>query len=605
MERMGSSLMIALRWKRLDAITHRRDVRGDLRRRGTYCHVLSASNGSAVRLVGVGGDDRPVRRRRGRSLRTHRLRSDELGVGVSAGLPSPFRSNAALPPRRASTIAATDISHRSVSAALWGILGTLFRIVLQIGAQVALARILGPEQFGLFAVALVVVAFSSFFADVGLAYGLIQRQPLSDDDVRFVFTWQLVLGTVVSVLLLASVPYAVSFYGDPRLGTVLSWLSVSCLINAFGATSNALLRRAMDFRSVHIAAVVSYAVGFFGFGIPMALAGFGVESLIAAYLVQSTLAAAMTFARARHPVRPLFGHADARGILGFGAAVLGTNLINWVMTSLDRIVVGRMMSFTAAGLYSTMHNFITAPTVQALSVLQGVLYSASSSVQSSRLKLHRGFRTMFGAVGLFVAPVFFAVAAVAETFIAVLYGTKWTGGGVVLAPLAIAMPAFLLMGMAVPALWASGNTNRELKLQIPIALVWAVVLVTVASSRSLAALGWAVCALYYVRAAVIIVATCRVVRLPVRMLPSLLAAAAWVTLAVALVAWGIDRGLAAMVPSPPARLALVVVACALAMAVSLRAVRGSIRPEVADLIGRIVLRLPAPARRVARLVLPV
>jgi O-antigen/teichoic acid export membrane protein len=497
-----------------------------------------------------------------------------------------------------------DISNRSVSAALWGVAGMASRVLLQVGSQIALARILGPEQFGLFALALVVVAFSSFFADVGLAYGLIQRRSLSDDDVRFVFTWQIVLGAAATMLLLAAAPIVSEFYGDDRLGPVLAWLSISCLINSLGATSNALLRRAMDFRSIHLAAVSSYAIGFFGLGIPMALAGYGVGALIAAYLVQTALAAAITYVRSAHPLRPLFLHPDARGIMGFGLTVLATNLINWLMTSADRLVVGRTMSITAAGLYSTIHNFITAPTVQALSVLQGVLYSASANVQRSRRRLRKGFCTMFGAVGLFVTPVFFAVAAVSDTFVAAVYGAKWAGGGVVLAPLALAMPALLLMGMAVPALWATGNTRSEFQLQIPIAVLWIVVLLLVAPTGSLAALSWTVCTLYYVRAAIIIAATCRALRLPARAVPGLLGAGAAVTTTVTAAAWLVDRSATAWVPDVHSRMVIVIAACAITMAGALRLFRPLVRPEIVELVDRIVDRLPVALRQAARILLP-
>jgi O-antigen/teichoic acid export membrane protein len=490
------------------------------------------------------------------------------------------------------SISNRDIAERSVNAALWGILGTLLRVLLQVGAQVALARLLGPDPFGLFAVALVVVLFSGFFADVGLSYGLIQRKSVTDTDIRFVFTWQMVLGAAVTVAIFSIAAPVAAFYADPRLVRVLQWLSLTCVVNAFGSTSNALLRRAMDFRTLQLAAVFSYLVGFFAVGIPLALTGFAVEALVAAFLVQSALAAGIAFLRARHPIRPLFSHHDARGILGFGATVLGTNLVNWAMTSLDRIIVGRTLSISAAGLYSTMHNFITAPTVQVLSVVQGVLYSASANVQESRRRLRKGFRTMFGAVGLFVTPVFFAVAAVADTFVQVVYGQKWVGGEVVLAPLAVAMPAFLLMGMAVPVLWASGQTKQEFRLQIPLAFVWAIVLLGVAQTRSLAWLSWAVCLLYYARAVIIVAATCRAVHIPVAIVPRLLKAGAVVTGIVTGVAWFADRGLAVLVGSPHARLPLVILACAAALVASIRLASPLIRADVRALLARIAARIP-------------
>ncbi len=485
-----------------------------------------------------------------------------------------------------------NLGRRSISAVLWGALGAIVRTGMQIVSQVVLARILGPEQYGLFAMGMVVVLFSTFFADVGLAYGLIQRKVVSDRDIRFVFTWQMLLGGAVTLALITGSEWAGRFYDDARLADVVFWLSWTCLINSLGASAQCLLRRDLDFKTVNVAAMLSYAVGFLGFGIPMALMGYAVQSLVVASLVQSILAATICFVKARHPITPLLWHRDAFEIIRFGATAFATNLINWVMSSLDRLVVGRTMSMTAAGLYATVSNFITSPSVQLLALLQSVLYSASSRVQDSPEQLRRGFRTMFGVVALFVGPVFISIAAVAPTVMQAVYGAKWTGGEVVLAPLAAAIPGYLLMGMAVPALWASGNVTKEFLLQIPIAIVWVVALLLISQTGSLSALGWSVCALYYLRAAVIVAATLKALDVRASEIPRLLEAGVIATALVATVAWLSEHFLLSVLPAAPLRLVAIAAICAIALPIAVRLVSRLVRPEVVDVITRLSERVP-------------
>lgn len=87
---------------------------------------------------------------------------------------------------------------RSVDALAWAAGGTAARMVMQIIAQIVLARLLGPEQYGIFAIGAIVVGFSNFLSDVGLAYGLIQKDKVDADDIRFVVCWQWILGSVVA-----------------------------------------------------------------------------------------------------------------------------------------------------------------------------------------------------------------------------------------------------------------------------------------------------------------------------------------------------------------------------------------------------------------------
>ncbi len=485
-----------------------------------------------------------------------------------------------------------DLKHRSISAVLWGALGAFLRAGLQIVSQVVLARLLGPEQFGLFALALVVVFFSTFFADIGLAYGLIQRKVVKDEDIRFVFTWQVLLGTAITALLFFLAPLVATFYDDPRLVPVMRWLSLTPLIGALGATASVLLRKDLNFKSINLANVVSYAVGFLAFGIPMALLGFGVEALIAAFLVQAGVQALYQVVARPHPKRPMFWQPSAKELLNFGGTVLATNVINWVMSSVDRVVVGRVMSMTEAGLYSTVHNFISGPTVTVLSLLQSVLYSASARVQDNQQSLRAAFRTMFGIVGLAIVPVFFTVAVVASTFMHAVYGERWIGGEVVLAPLALAMPAFLLMGLSTPILWTAGKVRQEFQLQIPIAIVWTAVLLAVSRQESLALLSWSVCALYYLRAGVIIIATIRAVELRVVEMATVLAPGVLVAALVMAAAAATDRGLADVLANPVLRLAAVIGVSAVTFTVMLKAIRPLLQTDVHAFLLRLAERVP-------------
>ena len=485
-----------------------------------------------------------------------------------------------------------NLGGRSITAMLWGTGGAAVRIVLQVVSQIALARLLGPELFGIYAVALVVILLAGLFGDVGLAYGLIQKPSVSNEDIRFVVTWQVLLGVLVALILWTGASAIASLYGDPRVAPVIAALAPVCLVNAASATSGALLRREMDFKTLNIAAVVSYAVGYIGVSIPLALAGAGVGALVAGFLIQSSVLAAIQYVRCRHPLRPLLWYPEAKGQLGFGLTVLATNLVNWAMTGVDRAIAGMSLGVSAAGLYATAHNLISTPLLTVLSLLQSIFYSASAKVQDDKTQLGRGLETLFGTVLLFAAPVFFGVAGCAETIFLTLYGTKWSGGGVVLAPLALAMPAQLLMGLATPVLWASGATRREVQIQIPVALVWILVLWLIAQWSSLALLAWAVCALFYVRAGLIVGATLTAIRWPTQALLQTCRPGLAVTAFVGLASLMVDSALSPALGHGPLLLILDVTACALAFLLGLRLIAHRISNDILRLMAELSRRIP-------------
>ena len=493
------------------------------------------------------------------------------------------------------------LTSRSISGALWGGAGMTMRIALQVFAQIALARILGPEQFGLFAVGMTIVMFSVFFVDVGFAIGLIQKKELTDDDVRFAFTVHLVLGiAVTAAVFLAAHPIA-ALMNDPRAAPVIQWLSLTCLLNSLMTPGTALLKRELRFKALNLAGVVSYAIGFVGIGLPMALAGAQVEALIAANVSATAINAAIVYACTRHPIGLLPWYPGARGLVGFGAAVFATNLSIWAMTSLDRLFFGRYMSMSAAGLYSTMYNFISVPASSALSAMQSVVYAASARVQDDKQRMGFALRTLIALSMLVIAPVFVSAAAVADTIVFGLYGHKWAGGGELLRPLALAMPALVMTGLATPILWAAGYITTELKLQVPITIVWVVALYLAATSGQLELAAWVMMVLYTIRGVVMVGATASALGEPARLLLSGMRSGAAVTVAVAGAVWAADAAARQLLGHPALWLAVDVAVGAVALPVALYGVRrwtpDGVRRLMSGLFDKLPQRFGAPLSR--------
>lgn len=395
-----------------------------------------------------------------------------------------------------------DIGSRSITAIFWGGGGAVARILLQFGTQVVLARLLGPEQYGLFAIGAVVVSFSNFFADIGMAYGLIQKEKLVDTDLRFVTTWQFFIGTGVTLTLGLSSQYIAAFFGDPRAGPIVEVLAIICLINALAAPSLNVLKRKLDFKHIQMAQLTAYVVGYMAIGIPLAIYGWQVWALVVAWIAQSTVLLLILYAYVRHPIRPLFWCDDARNLSKYGLTVLVTNLINWTINNIDRVIIGRVFPSKDIGLYASSYNMLYNPTSSLLAVVQPVFFSASSRLNDEKHRIATGYRSLIGGITLFVLPAFVGLSAVSDTFALALYGDAWRSLGQTLRPLALAMPLFLLWGITTPLLWTGGGPQREFKTQLPLAIVW-IAVAWGAAQISLVAVAWAVLGLFACRFVVI------------------------------------------------------------------------------------------------------
>src|SRR5215213_7279061 len=76
----------------------------------------------------------------------------------------------------------------------WSAFTTVARFALQLAAQVALARMLGPGNFGVYGIGLAVLTFVGFLSGASFSYSLMLQPTLTRDDIRFSFTWQMMAG---------------------------------------------------------------------------------------------------------------------------------------------------------------------------------------------------------------------------------------------------------------------------------------------------------------------------------------------------------------------------------------------------------------------------
>lgn len=360
-----------------------------------------------------------------------------------------------------------------VAAVKWSAVSTAARFTLQLLAQVVLARTLGPDIFGVFAIGMVVLTFATFVSGFGFSWSLLQRTTLQDQDIRFAWTWQLIVGAMTTLALYLLAPVLAQYFREPRAEAVIEWLSLACLLTAAAAPATYLLQRDLNFRAVGLVQVGSYAAGYVAVGMPMALMGWGASSLVAAWLVQAAVQLVASYALKPHPVRPLLWYPGAATAVGTGRMVFFTNIINWVLNNMDRVLIGRLLNAQALGLYNVAYNLATMPNTLLLGALQPAFLAAGARLQNEVQRLGRAYLQMLATILVLGVPVFVFLAFVSADLVRFLYGPQWSGAAWVLGILFLSMPAYVIWGISTPVLWNTGRKHYEFALQLPVAAVGA------------------------------------------------------------------------------------------------------------------------------------
>ena len=395
-------------------------------------------------------------------------------------------------------MSSTGLASRALRGVRWNYLGTVGRIAATFVSQIALARLLGPEQFGLFGYAFLTVTLLALVVEMGLQNALVQVPELRDEVVAIACGRLLLAGGVAATgtFLLAD-EIATHVFAAPAAAPILRGMAPTLVVGAASAAATAILSRDIEFKVIQVAGLASYVIGYLVVGIGAALMGLGVWSLVLAWHVQTVLACAIMVVRSPRslipasPLRPL-------PIARFGSVVMVTNMVNWVIDNGPHTAIGRWLGASSLGLYTVANNIVKVPADHLVRSLQSVLFPLAARAQGNDAGIRRAYLTVLGGVGVLSFPTFTFVALQAEPMVLLLLGPKWLAAAGVLVPLSLAMVLHAVEALCGPILGGRGEPRAELRIKI-VMLALTIAVLAVTARWSLLAVGWGVALVFLAR----------------------------------------------------------------------------------------------------------
>jgi O-antigen/teichoic acid export membrane protein len=320
-----------------------------------------------------------------------------------------------------------SLGDRTARAAQWRLAASVIGAASQFAVGVLLARLLAPADFGLVALAFVVLGLARPLGDLGIGSAVVQRAELTDRHVRTAFTFSVLLGLAVAIVIILGAPLGSFVVRDPKVTSVLRVLAIGFAVGGTAVVAGALLRRQLDFKTQFFIDTTSYVLGYGGVAVTLALTGQGVWSLVWGGLAQTLLASCAQLAVTRHSIRPLLARRELRELLHFGFGASVNACVNYVALNADSFVVGRWIGATGLGLYNRAYGLMNLPYTYAASVMSSVLFPAFAQVQRESARVRGAFLLLTQLTAMIAAPAMGTLAIVAPHLVRALYGSQWTG----------------------------------------------------------------------------------------------------------------------------------------------------------------------------------
>lgn len=301
--------------------------------------------------------------------------------------------------------------------------GQWLRFAIQLGSMAALARLLEPGDFGVVSMVMAIAGIATLIGDFGLSMASIQSKELSNTQRSNLFWINAALGALLGgVVFMAAGPLA-AFYGRPELVAVTQSLATVFLLNALAAQFRAEASRRLQFRWLAFSDVAAQLIAMV-VAIQLALTGFGYWSLVA----QQVTVAAVNLPTLVLAARWLPGlptrHAGMGTLLQFGANTAAVQLVNYLSSNVDSILIGRLYGPTALGLYDRAFQMFRLPLMQVAAPMTRVAFPILSRIDDDPT-FDRYIQRAQMLVAYVMGGAFFVAILMADPLVEIVLGPGW------------------------------------------------------------------------------------------------------------------------------------------------------------------------------------
>ncbi len=341
---------------------------------------------------------------------------------------------------------------------------SISRTISQIGTWIAtilIARMLSPDDYGLVGMSGLLVGILTLVGDFGLTASIVRKESVNHRELS-ALSWQFVIfGGFLSCLIYLSAPLGCKFWNEPELLNLIRLSALSYFITSLGQVPSALMQKKMRFKeygfTLSLAAIVGSVVS-----IVLAYNGFGAYSLI-----WGTIGVAVTKLILVHmyePFRPiwLLFTKESKGHLKFAAAMIGERYLWWYYSNCDNWLASKFIGKSGYGAYSMAFHLASMPISKIASIINPVVLPTFSQIKTEQEREYF-FLKVLKYLSYLSFPVFVGFFWVADDFVGVLLGEKWSDSVIVFKALSLIFPLRILAMLNSPLVCSIGRPDVGLK----------------------------------------------------------------------------------------------------------------------------------------------
>ncbi len=364
------------------------------------------------------------------------------------------------------------IKARVLHSLKWMILARGITQLIRWSVTFFVIRLLMPEDYGLMAIADVIVSFLVLFSSAGFASSIIQKQSVNDQQLSALFGVIVLVNLLLMALLWFATPSISAFYHDERLIEVFHWMLIGFMFGSFDSVPNAILSKQMQFKTLSVISVIATLISSLSTLI-MAIQGMGYKALLFGYLIDIGLQCILKNIAIKRLILPSLQFSIIKDLLKFGGTLTIATLLWFIFSRYDVLIAGHLWEASTLGFYVIALQIAFMPLDKVTSLVRQVAFPAfaSQANKENRPNLERYVLKANRLSMQMIIPVFFGVSLIAPLMIPILLGDKWLAVIFPLQVISLVLPLRVSMDLLGTAVKGCGLSHIIMKEVITASLI--------------------------------------------------------------------------------------------------------------------------------------
>jgi lipopolysaccharide exporter len=334
------------------------------------------------------------------------------------------------------------MDRKALSSVPWTLLNYAVNKVIKLATTLILARILAPDDFGVVALATLVIGMTSLFKDLGLSGALVVRQDLDEYAQGTVFGLMLASGALITAAIVGLASPMASLLDMERLDSVLQVMGVAVLLGSVGWFYETIFQRDLEFRRIFVAQVYQN-VFYAGLALGLAIAGAGVWSIVVAFVASTVIYAIALVSSAPVRIRPRWDLAVVKDVFQTGRGFLAQGVLGFIQQDIDKFAVGGILGSAQVGFYTMSYRLAELPYMAIADPVARVTFPEFARLHHEGGDVKRAFLSVLRLIAIVTVPIGALMSGAAAPFVGTVLGDKWTP---------------MIASMAVLGVWSSVRT---------------------------------------------------------------------------------------------------------------------------------------------------